>query len=84
TLVTSKPFHPLWQLGDGNKLKRPPKGYDKDHPLIDDIKRRAFTAHVTLDPAQLLGDQLIALATKYFQAIAPFVKFQCEAVEVEF
>src|SRR5919109_4464178 len=31
-------------LGQGDALKRVPQGFDKDHPLADDLKRKDFAA----------------------------------------
>jgi uncharacterized protein (TIGR02453 family) len=33
---------PVWTLADGESLKRAPAGYDPEHPLIGDIKRKSF------------------------------------------
>src|SRR5258705_10707044 len=30
-------------LDDGEKLARPPRGYDAEHPAIEDLKRKSFT-----------------------------------------
>ena len=30
-------------LDDGEKLARPPRGYDPEHPAIEDLKRKSFT-----------------------------------------
>jgi len=36
-----KRFTERFELG-GDSLKRPPRGYDPEHPLIDDLKRKDF------------------------------------------
>ncbi|NIV17247.1 MAG: TIGR02453 family protein, partial [Woeseiaceae bacterium] len=38
-----KAFKRHFSLG-GQSLSRPPRGYDKEHPLIEDIKRKDFLA----------------------------------------
>ena len=43
---------PAWTLADGEKLKRPPAGYDKEHPLIEDIKRKSFAITSPLTQAR--------------------------------
>jgi len=37
---------------DENTLKRPPRGFDTDHPLIEDIKRLSFTTGVEFSERQ--------------------------------
>lgn len=34
---------------EGDSLKRPPKGFDPDHPLIEDLKRKDYLGSVVLD-----------------------------------
>ena len=69
---------------EGESLKRPPRGFDKDHPLIDDLRRkdfivgRDFPAKQALDPAFL--DRLAA----DYVAAKPLVRFLCDAVGVDF
>jgi len=29
---------------EGRSLKKPPRGYDPDHPLVEDLKRTDFVA----------------------------------------
>jgi len=31
------------ELDDGEALSRPPRGYDAEHPLVEDLKRKQFT-----------------------------------------
>lgn len=44
--------------GDG--LKTAPKGYDKEHPLIEDIRRKAWMASVPMTEQAFTGDTLAA------------------------
>ncbi|MDF1596873.1 MAG: DUF2461 domain-containing protein [Acidimicrobiia bacterium] len=68
----------------GDSLVRPPKGYDGNHPLIDDLKRKDFIASTRLTQSQLTSDQLMEDVTDYCRRGAPFMKFLCEAVGVPF
>jgi uncharacterized protein (TIGR02453 family) len=42
-IVLAESFRATFMLG-GESLKRPPKGYDPAHPLIEDLKRKDFIA----------------------------------------
>jgi len=42
-----KPFRSIFNLS-GDSLRRGPKGYDPDHPLIGDLKRKDFIGITTL------------------------------------
>src|SRR5918993_2061053 len=75
---------PEWRLADGEALKRPPAGYSKDHPLIEDIKRKSFaiTSPLTQRDATARGflDEWEARAGK----ARPFMAFLCSALGVEY
>lgn len=51
-VTSAKALAPRGALA-GESLKRPPRGFDSDHPLIDDIRRKDFfaTARFTEDEA---------------------------------
>ena len=78
-----KKFVTQWDLG-GDSLIRPPRGYDANHPLITDIKRKDFIALSALSISEVTGRGLVKLAGKRFAASVPFMQFLCEALEVQF
>lgn len=67
----------------GDELKRAPKGYDPDHPLIDDIKRKAFVLKMDLTQKEAATD-LVNAVGKRFKEAGPFMKFLSEALDLEF
>lgn len=79
----AKAFSGAFKLG-GDSLKRPPPGFDKEHALIDDIKRKDFIAVADLSQKQVLALDFDKQLAKTLKASAPFVKFLCEAVGVSF
>lgn len=78
-----KNFVAQWELG-GDSLTRPPRGFDAAHPAIDDIKRKDFVAMAPLSVAEATGAGLVKLAGLRFAATVPFMKFQCEALGVQY
>lgn len=81
--ISDKTFKRHFRLG-GESLKRPPRGFDKDHEFIDDIKRKSFIAVRELDPAACLNPRFQQRVETSFKAAAPFMKFLCRAVDVPF
>lgn len=69
---------------EGSTLKRAPAGYDPEHPLIGDLKRKDFIAIARLSEksvtARTFPDELAGL----FQTSAPLMRFVCEAAGVPF
>ena len=62
----------------GESLKRPPKGYDKDHPLIEDLKRKDFAVHFKLSEAAVLAEDFLDQVVDGFGRSAPLVRYLCE------
>lgn len=78
-----KRFTDVYTL-EGESLVRPPKGYDPNHPLLDDLKRKDFIASVRLTQKEITSDQLLDQFTENSKRAVPFMKFLCEAIGVPF
>ena len=66
----------------GESLKRPPKGYEPDHPLIDDLKRKDFIAHADFTEEQACAPDFMEVFTQTCQTFAPMTLFLTEALEL--
>jgi uncharacterized protein (TIGR02453 family) len=55
------------------KLARPPKGFDPEHPLIEQIKLKSFMIWTEQPTANLDSDQVLAVLTKGFKDGFPLV-----------
>lgn len=64
----------------GDALKRPPRGFDADHPCIEDIKRKEFLAVATEKPAYLLREDFLTEACRVYRAAAPLMQFLSRAL----
>jgi uncharacterized protein (TIGR02453 family) len=71
------------QLG-GESLRRPPRGYDPSHELVEDLKRKDYVCAVALDEATLCGTDLLPILIKNFKIAAPLVDWLCGALDLEF
>ena len=76
-------FKKHWELR-GDALKRNPKGYSVDHPLIDDLKRKDFIAVLDLPPMALFRENLIEDTARLYAAATPLMRFLCKATGVPF
>jgi len=68
----------------GDSLKRPPKGFMKDHELIDDLKRKDFIAVQNLKVTDIYVEDFDKVTAKLFKAASPLVKFICDADDLPF
>ena len=69
---------------DGESLVRPPRGFDKDHEFIEDIKRKSFIAVKDFEVEDCLSAQFQRRVATAFRAADPFMRFLCKAVGVPF
>ena len=78
-----KVFAGKFSLG-GESLTRPPRGFDKDHECIEDIKRKSFIAVRELSVDDCLKPQFQRTVESSFRAAEPYMRFLCKAVGVRF
>ena len=68
----------------GETLTRPPRGFDPDHELIEDLKRKNFAAGVEFNDAVATSSELMPTVVTTFKQIAPMIDYLCAALELEF
>jgi uncharacterized protein (TIGR02453 family) len=83
-VVEDKTFKSRFDGVRGEALVRPPKGFDPEHPYIDDIKRKSFFAMHETAPKIALTANLVDEVDATFKATKPLMKFLCEALDVPF
>jgi uncharacterized protein (TIGR02453 family) len=64
----------------GDSLKRPPRSYDSEHPLIDVLKLKDFTAFAPLTQKQVTGPGFLVEFARLCRTGGSLVKFVCEAI----
>jgi uncharacterized protein (TIGR02453 family) len=78
-----KRFGERFELG-GDSLKRPPRGYDPEHPLIDDLKRKDFFGLAKISQKTATSAGFLDEYERLCRTGTPLMKFLCRAVGVEF
>lgn len=69
---------------DGDSLVRPPRGFDAEHPSIDDLKRKSFIATTKLTQRDVTSASFADLVASHCGRATPFMRFLCAAVDVPF
>jgi uncharacterized protein (TIGR02453 family) len=82
-VVEEPPFTERFRLG-GEALKRPPAGFDRDHELIEDLKRKDFIAYTDLTEAQVVGDAFLDEFVALCSDAADFMRFLCDSARVPY
>jgi uncharacterized protein (TIGR02453 family) len=68
----------------GESLKRPPPGFDKDHPFVEDLKRKDFATMTPLDDKRIATASFMPDLLDAFRASSPFLAFLTKAVGLTF
>jgi len=81
--MSDRGFKRHFKLG-GESLLRPPRGFDKEHECIEDIKRKSFIAVKNMDVNACLNPRFQQQVETAFKSASPYMKFLCKAVGVPF
>jgi uncharacterized protein (TIGR02453 family) len=68
----------------GESLSRPPKGFDPDHPAIEDLKRKDYIAGVDLTAAEVTAPDFLKTFAKLCREAAPVNEYLCGALGVPY
>ena len=83
TVCNNKDFQKKYEL-TGDKLKTAPRGFPKDHELINDLRWKDFIAVRNLDLSNIQNENFIEESSELFKSATPYMKFLCDALEVPF
>ena len=82
-ITRNGPFARSFELS-GDSLVRPPKGFEKDDPLLPDLKRKSFMGIMSLTQGQVTKASFLDDVQNWFSEGSEFVAFLCRAVDVKF
>lgn len=68
----------------GDRLTRPPRGYDAAHELIDELKMKNFAAGADFPDTIALSSELLPQLVTTFKGVAPLNDYLCAALDLEF
>jgi len=68
----------------GDALANAPRGFSKDHPLVNDLKRKDFIGLAPLSAAEVTAKDFRALVTERFKLTRPMMYFLCDVLELRF
>ena len=66
----------------GNRLARPPRGYDPAHPLIEDLKLKSFMAVANFTEKEACAPDFMDRFAETCEAAAPFLRFLTSALDL--
>jgi len=60
---------------DGDELKGAPRGYDKDSPALDLIRKKSFTVQRSFTDQEVTSDQFLLEIRRTFEAMRPYFDY---------
>lgn len=81
--INDKKFKKNYELS-GESLKTAPRGYDKAHPLIDNLKRKDFIAISHMRDKDVLSKNFKQQVVKRFAEAEPYMQFLCKALTLRY
>ncbi len=82
--ITEDPVFAATFRQGGESLKRVPRGFDKDHPLVEELKRTSFILMHDLPPEAAESAELPHTLGTLLNTAAPYCRFLCQAIGLPF
>ena len=80
-IVGADIFRQSAALDQEDRLKKAPSGYSADHPDIEFLRLKSFTATKSFNDSEMMGKGATEKILACFQALQPFQEFLYQAVE---
>ena len=81
SIIKAKPYQDIFNLSKEDSLKRAPKGYEIDHPMIDYLKLKSFISIYPLEEEDFYRQNIVNKLKTAFEHIQPFILFLRKAVD---
>lgn len=78
-----KSFQKHFVMG-GRTLTRPPRGFDPDHELLDDLKRKDFVASSQLTQKMACSRDFPEQFARRCAIAGPFIDYLCAALDLDY
>jgi uncharacterized protein (TIGR02453 family) len=82
-IMSTKKFKDLFRSLQGEKLQRPPKGYDESNPYSEWLKMKSFIAMHPLTDTTVLQPTFVEEVIQNFQALSPLIQFLNRAMDAD-
>lgn len=81
--IKDKRFKNKYEL-TGDALKNAPRGYPKEHALIEDLKRKDFIAITPIEEASIISSRFRKMVVDRYIAADAYMQFLCQALMLRY
>lgn len=80
TIISAKKFQTVWGGFVGDELKTAPKGFDKEHPAIDLIKKKQYLFTKKYTDTEVISEDFISNVNSSFKTVRPYFDYMSEVL----
>jgi len=81
SIIQNKEFTDTFKWFDGDMISTAPKGFPKDFPDLDLIRRKDYTFYRNIDDQMLQSNELLEESIRVFKLMLPFNRFMNRAIQ---
>ena len=74
-IIADPTFQKYFGSIQGDELKTAPRGYEKDSPALDLIRKKSFTVHRNFTDQEVTSDGFLAEVKRSFEAMRPYFDY---------
>ena len=82
-IMADPTFKSYWGTLQGDEVKTAPKGFNKEHPNIDLIKKKQYTFHHRLSDQEVCDPNFSELIDDHFQNIRPYFDYMSSVLTTD-
>ncbi|PTX61674.1 uncharacterized protein (TIGR02453 family) [Kordia periserrulae] len=82
-IISEKSFKTIWGELEGDEVKTAPKGFDKEHPAIDLIKKKQFVFTKKFTDKEVTSADFMTQVDAAFKAIRPYFNYMSEVLTTD-
>ena len=82
-ILDNKTLQSVWGQLKGDEVKSAPKGFNKEHPAIDLIKKKQYIFTKNFTDKEVLSKNFLEEADKSFRAIRPYFDYMSDVLTTD-
>lgn len=81
SILSAKPYKDIFGgILVGDELKTAPKGFDREHPAIDLIRKKAFISVLKFTDEEVLSPDFLMVVDSSYRALRPYFDYMSEVL----
>jgi len=82
-IISTKKFKEIWGDFVGDELKTAPKGFDKEHPAIDLIRKKQYIFTKKFDDKEVVSAEFLNIIDDAFKTIRPYFDYMSDVLTTD-